>query len=373
MVLLRYSVASVIVFVLYPAHCDVLFKCVTIFECSKRPCSLIKQSGAVASIDNLLLEDMYEEIKVQASNETLVLLEGAVKGFRNLERLTLADMRITSIVPGAFQDLPNLETLDLRRNLLEEVRDGVFSFLNVTQLLLQGNKIKQISPSAFDNMEFLEVICLDNNRLTAVDPQWFGNTPNVQYISLKQNLIESLPLRAFNNVRGAHETDDGDMVTTDIYLTKNRIEIVDPGAFDNFEVLGDLFLNSNKLKALDPHVFKTFKTIEVLSLAKNKLTIVDADLLSSVGNVKELDVSFNKLNCLPYNVVSRTNKTILIGNKELDCSCVKKLKSDIKENNRTTLLRFEMKSCVKKKLKPKRKKKKKKLKKKRKQQTSEIG
>lgn len=367
MFVLRYTLLYALI--LFVCHCDVLFKCVTVYECSKKPCSLLKQSEAVASINKTLLDDLYEEIKLQSSNRTLVLFEAAIKGFHSLKRLMLTDMKITLIEAGAFQDLPNLETLDLRRNLLEEIEDGVFSLLNMTQLFLQGNKIKRIGANAFDNMEYLEVVCLDNNMLTAVDPQWFGNTPNVQYISLRQNLIDGLPARAFNNVRGLHVTDDGDTVTTDIYLSKNRIKTIDPEAFGNFEVLGDLYLNSNKLKTLDARVFKSLKAVEVLSLAKNKLIRIDEGLLSSVGDIRELDVSFNKLNCLPYSIVSRVNKTILIGNKDFNCACLNKLKNRLKQNNQTAVVRFEMRNCAKKKQNAKKKRKKKKIKK-RKQQKS---
>lgn len=349
------------------AYCDVLFKCVTVFECSKRPCTFLKHSKSVSAIDRGFLKDLYEEIKVQSSNESLVLFEGSVRGLHSLERLTLTDMKITAIQPNAFEDLPNLEVLDLRRNLVEEIEEGVFNVLNVTQLWLQGNRISRIATKAFDNMSYLEVVNLDNNRLTNVDTNWFGNTPNVQYLSLKQNLIEELPKRAFENIIGSHYTDDGDTVTTDIYLSKNKITTIHPDAFENLETLGDLYLNSNRLKTLSANVFSTLKNIQVLSFAKNKLVEIDDNTFSNTESIKELDISFNKLTCLPYSVADRAEKIVLLGNKGFNCSCLNKLQNKVNQNNRTTLIKFGGKTCLKKKRKPKRKRKKKMVKRKRKQ------
>lgn len=193
---------------------------------------------------------------MQASSEKLVLFAGAVKNLNSLERLKLGNMKIVAVEPGAFQNLPNLIVLDLHKNFLEEVRDGVFNVLNVTEIYLQGNRIAKIAANAFDNMQYLEILNLDNNRLKNVESDWFFNTPNVQYISLKQNRLQHLPAMAFKNIKGEHVTDDGDLVKTDIYLSKNRIKTIHPDAFVNLHTIGDLYLNNNRLQTLSNSTFR---------------------------------------------------------------------------------------------------------------------
>lgn len=299
-----------------------LFKCVAVFECSKKPCKLLKQSTVVDTIDGSLLKDVYEEIKVQSFKEPTVLFKGSVRNLHSLERLRLSSAKIARIEAGAFVDLPNLELLDLRRNLLQKLPNGVFNFLNVTELQLQGNKIKEIESGAFDDMEYLEVVSLDNNNLAALDPNWFKNTPNVQYLSLKQNRIEIVPYRAFGNIKGEHVTDDGDVVFTDIYLNKNRIHNIEFGAFENLHVLGDLYLSNNKLTSLDGSIFENLTNLEVLSLSRNKLNVLSSELRA---NITRVDLSHNKLKCVPYSFVKNVKKTILTGNKRLNCRCLKEL------------------------------------------------
>lgn len=352
-----------------PVRAQPLFRCAAVYECTRRPCRFLKESGAVRAIDGGFLEDRYEEIKVQASRERLVLFEGAVKDLSNLERLKLGGMKIVAVEPGAFKNLPNLEVLDLHKNLLEVVREGVFNVLNVTELYLQGNRIASVEKGAFDNMEYLEIINLDNNRLKTVDPEWFHNTPNVQYLSLKQNRIERLPEFAFRNVKGQHITDDGDTVKTDIYLSKNRIRTIHPKAFANLDTLGDLYLNNNRLQAVSNATFLNMKRVDYLVLSKNKIRSLDRDVFNATELIGELDLTFNKFECVPYEIASRANRTLLFGNRELDCLCLNRLKRRLVQDGRKSVVRFEKRNCKKKRKVKKdamKKKKKKKLKKKKK-------
>lgn len=340
-----------------------LFKCASVFECSSRPCELLKQSAAVQAIDNRFLKDLYEEIKVQAaSGEKLILFRGAVKNLNNLERLKLGNMKIVAVEPGAFQNLPNLIVLDLHKNFLVEVHDGVFNVLNVTEIYLQANRIERIATNAFDNMIYLEILNLDNNRLKRIDSDWFFNTPNVQYVSLKQNFIVNVPELAFKNIKGEHVTDDGDIVKTDIYLSKNRIRTIHPDAFRNFHTIGDLYLNNNRLQTLSNATFRNMKQIEFLVLAKNKLQSLDVTIFNNTDSIEELDLTFNKFECLSYEIVKRVNRTLLFGNKGLDCLCLNRLKRKLKQNGRNSVVRFEKRNCKKRKkklIKLKKKKKKK--------------
>lgn len=348
--------------------CQPLFKCVTVFECSDRPCELVKESVAVQAIDNRFLKDLYEEIKVQASTERIVLYRGAVKNLNNLERLKLGNMKIVAIEPGAFQNLPNLEVLDLHKNFLEQITEGVFNVLNATEIYLQANRIETIASGAFDNMMYLEILNLDNNRLKAVHPDWFFNSPNVQYISLKQNRIEALPELAFKNVKGQHIADDGDIVKTDIYLSKNKITSIHPRAFTNLNTIGDLYLNNNRLHSLSNNTFGSIKQIDFLVLSKNKLHSLENGIFTTTSLIiEELDLTFNKFECLSYEMVSRVNRTLLFGNKNLDCVCLNRLKRKLVQDGKNSAVRFEKRNCKKKKMAKKKllkkAKKKKKLKK----------
>lgn len=81
--------------------------------------------------------------------------------------------------------------LNLSRQKLAEVPEGVYSFKNLKSLDLSKNKIRQLSP-AIANLNELEELDLSYNRLSLL-PYQFASLKQLTILNLSKNSIKRLP------------------------------------------------------------------------------------------------------------------------------------------------------------------------------------
>lgn len=121
--------------------------------------------------------------------------------FQNIVLLSLRQNSLES-VPGSIARLARVETIDLSNNLISEITDDDFEGLSVlNKLYLHDNPLKHISDSAFvtNNVQYLS---LRNTLLTTVPLALVKNHPN-SFLKLPLNSIECTcssfaPLKGFN-------------------------------------------------------------------------------------------------------------------------------------------------------------------------------
>ena len=76
----------------------------------------------------------------------------------NLESLCLSSNGLTAagLPDGVFDELSNLEDLDLSTNVLGELPDGVFDNLSsLVSLYVDGNDLSELPDGVFDNLSSL--------------------------------------------------------------------------------------------------------------------------------------------------------------------------------------------------------------------------
>lgn len=90
----------------------------------------------------------------------------AFKGCDRLKILILRDNKIEMLEDGQWNLYPELEKIDLTRNLIRELRSEVFANLtNLKELYLSGNYLRRFSPEVIEPCSNLEVLRLDSNDL----------------------------------------------------------------------------------------------------------------------------------------------------------------------------------------------------------------
>lgn len=223
---------------------------------------------------------------IQIINETVpVLYEEAFSGLSNLVDIILDGDQIRAVYPGAFQNLEQIYCIRIRNNYIQEISEGVFNYLPLTELNLVSNNISIIHRNAFNNMPKLTILLLTDNKVKQWNSDWFVNTPKLSTLNFAHNLIEYLPARAFQNIKGSHVVNSLN-VTTNIYLNSNNISYIHPTAFDGLDLLGWLFLNKNRLSSIDDRAFASLKHLDWLKLDHNQLTCVPDGLVTLAPNVK---------------------------------------------------------------------------------------
>ncbi|XP_064604306.1 peroxidasin-like isoform X2 [Liolophura sinensis] len=104
--------------------------------------------------------------------------------------LDLRYNRIRDIPQGAFNNLNNLHTLLLNDNEITEIRAGAFIGLpELRSLYLYKNEISNIEGRSFAGLEKLEKLFLQNNQLKRLPPGVFAYSNNLRRLRLDSNAL----------------------------------------------------------------------------------------------------------------------------------------------------------------------------------------
>lgn len=213
-----------------------------------------------------------------------------------------------------FGSLPNLEELDLRHNIINELKDDHFA--NNTKLRavhLSSANLKRLGDNVFywSSLEYLDLahnnleslpkfpspklrfLDLAGNRLTTIEPNAFS-TLNLNYLDLSSNRLTMISSDAFSNlakVRKLNLANNGrSLFNRGLNISSVREAVI--GWMD----LEDLDLSSCSVKDSDLQN-EPFRNLEYklkkLDLSKNELTQIPA--LTKFQYMKELDFSNNKI------------------------------------------------------------------------------
>ncbi|XP_063914532.1 vasorin-like [Zophobas morio] len=198
-----------------------------------------------------------EPVRVDITGGVPILYEKSVFDIPNLNSLDLADVGLEEIKPGAFGNLPLLDTLFLNRNNLTLIKSGTFTDLNVSYLDLSSNSIFLLQPRAFKNFKAGHV-SLDKNKLTEISSGVFENV-TLRSLSLGDNHLYIIAPKALSAIG-----------LTTLSLFGNKLEEIDPEVFDMQELVS-LDLDDNSIKLLRPGDLRNLPELEAFSLEKNGL------------------------------------------------------------------------------------------------------
>ncbi|XP_008406023.1 podocan isoform X1 [Poecilia reticulata] len=178
----------------------------------------------------------------------------------SLLRLHLKSNRLEKIPTGAFEDLQNLRELYLQNNLL--TNDGMDN-------------------ETFSQLSSLEYLDLSNNNLSVVPK---GLPRNLVLLHLEKNAIHSIPGDALISVRNIEYLL--------LHNNKLRSRSIHPMAFQGLKKLHTLHLYNNLLERVPRGLPRRAKT---LMLLHNFVSEIGRNDLSLLYTLTELNLSYNKL------------------------------------------------------------------------------
>ncbi|XP_058066005.1 peroxidasin [Anopheles bellator] len=121
---------------------------------------------------------------------------------------SIIDLRynhIREVPTGAFEGLQHLHTIFLNENQLTRVHSGAFRELPALKYLyLNRNRIATIAPDAFTALNRLHSMYLHFNNLSALQPQTFTSMPSLERLYLHGNQIKHLPEGSFEGLPSLH-------------------------------------------------------------------------------------------------------------------------------------------------------------------------
>ena len=185
-------------------------------------------------------------------------------------RLHLQGRGLSALQAGDLRDPHALRALDLNRNFLETVPDGVFEDLRtVEEVYLSGNLLNELPEGTFDSQ-----------------------TANLSVLDLSANGLETLPVGVLGNLAGL----------VSLSLSGNGVAHLPAGLFDDLVELEELDLSANSIDDLPDGLFDGNLELRDLDLSINEISELPEGVFSDLGNLAELDLSGNELEDLPVGV-----------------------------------------------------------------------
>ena len=193
---------------------------------------------------------------------------------------------MSALQAGDFRGLHALRALDLNRNFLETVPDGLFQDLRmVEELYLSGNLIAELPDGTFASQTAnLRVLDLSANRLERPSEGVLRNLGGLVSLSLTGNGLLHLPAGLFDDLARTRGVLD---------LSANSINELPDGVFDRNLELRGLDLSSNQISKLPEDVFADLGSLAALDLSGNELEDLPVGLFEDLSGLTDLDAGNN--------------------------------------------------------------------------------
>lgn len=108
---------------------------------------------------------------------------------------------LKKLVANVFSVSTDMETLNFRKNLIEEIDMNAFQNLgNLRELYLSDNKLSRVHMNTFAPLISLEIIALSGNQLQSIDLELFHANLQLHEILLYDNKITAVHPQTFNSL-----------------------------------------------------------------------------------------------------------------------------------------------------------------------------
>ena len=253
-----------------------------------------------------------------SGNKVHTIEKNAFKNLNELVSLDLSHNYLSSIPNGDDVALNTLKRLTLKRNSIRETvqQYSLRGYSQLEYLSLVGNSIRRISPRAFLYMPSLLGLYLSNNKISSLDNDafvglgnlthlilsgnniydfevtFFQHTPNIQRLDLSRNNFFTVKIKddiakLFKPLRNLKQ----------LTMSSTRLHHSPDSTFHNLTQLTVLTLSNNQLSKWTPGLFRDQTNLKVLSLGRNKISTIYKDVIMELTSLEQLDVSNNSFLC----------------------------------------------------------------------------
>ncbi|XP_061878273.1 volume-regulated anion channel subunit LRRC8D isoform X1 [Entelurus aequoreus] len=241
--------------------------------------NLISDSNRTVGLESM--RDLKHLKTLHLKNNLTKLPTNIADVSQHLIKLVVHNDGTKLLVLNSLKKMINLIELELLSCELERIPHAIFSLVNLQELDLKSNNIRNIGEIvSFQHLKRLTCLKLWHNKITAI-PASIGLVKSLESLHLSHNKLETLPEALFKLPKLRHLDVDHNLIT------------IFPQDVGLLLDLQHLDITSNKLEVLPKNLFKCTK-LRVLCVGHNALT----DLPESVGELVQLTHLELKDNCL---------------------------------------------------------------------------
>lgn len=255
-----------------------------------------------------LFEDTFRDLKSLKTlnlrnNRIAVIFNGTFVSLARLTTLDLGGNKISHIEPSGLKGLKSLSNLYLDGNNLKEIDGALYGTLqNTLKVLdLQSNEIRFLSEkssSPFINLTKLSDLKLDGQRpygIHLLPYAFFQGLHSLRSLYLTNNRIAHLAPNAFDDLNGLR------------FLTLDNscagVMQLQPGVFKNLRNLTKLFVENMGIQKFSREVFGNLTKLHTLQLNHNVMQSIAVEALEALPRLRYLDIRDIPLSCTCQNSI----------------------------------------------------------------------
>ncbi len=185
-------------------------------------------------------------------------------------------------------------------NQIQTLKANSFNHSSCLTLALSWNELETIEVGAFNTLDSIEGLHLDNNKLASLSPEIFQGLSSLKQLFLHNNNIESVLPEVLRSLQSL----------TEISLAGNELTTLDARTFEWMLDLNKIWIHENNIQVLPSGIFANLTKLRHLNLRDNELHTLNRDVfpaekptwfyLAISGN----PLSCNSLLCWLYNCAS---------------------------------------------------------------------
>lgn len=238
-----------------------------------------------------VFDDLVNLEWLDLSNTSLSYLP--IEIFKNTKRLRHLDLNNNKImnIDGVLKNLPKLERISLTNNRIMMINSTTFSQTPTLKNIDLGlNQLETLDADSFENLKNLKYITLDRNYFTSLPEGLFKNNLNLEEFRLKgPGSLRDLPRGLFENLTHLEQ------VTIE---NASDLETLPEDTFRNATSLIIIKICSCGLSQLEGHIFASQNQLKTLDLRNNMIQFIDDTVFLKLQNLLHLNLAFNNLSVL---------------------------------------------------------------------------
>ncbi|KAG9483580.1 hypothetical protein GDO78_009480 [Eleutherodactylus coqui] len=199
--------------------------------------------------------------------------------------LNLSHNKLKEIDPAAFVELQGLREVQLGYNELSAIPSLGSASSKMISLSLHHNKIRNIEQRDLIPYTSLETLDLSSNEISEIRSGSFSFHLRIKDLNLGSNRLSSLESGSFDNLSRSLLT---------LRLSKNRISQLPVRAF-KLPFLTQLELNRNRIRLIEGLTFQGLDSLEVLKLHRNNISKLTDGAFWGLGTMQVLHLEHNSL------------------------------------------------------------------------------
>ena len=173
-----------------------------------------------------------------------------------------------------------------------------------------------LSGEVFANMTQLRQLYVTRNHITHIAPGAFVTLVNLQKLDISHNNVTQISHGYFQNVTYLEYPD----------LSFNNISSIAVGSFNSLTSLTELDMSHNPLKHLPKYIFRNLTQLENLSFSHTLISTLHSSYFSYSPNLITVDVSYNRIAKIDKDSVKALSalenlQIFNISNNSLRCDC----------------------------------------------------